>query len=151
MNLVYGFVYGGRHSAEFNLEINHKPVLCPPVEYASDEPEHRHGVILYDPTYGPLDIEVECYLLCDSTTEREAKLIDIANWLNPLRGSKDLIMDFEPTFKYTAKIVSSPKISTFGPSAKFSVTFRCLDPDPVEVEPVRYARFDDGTIGIYSD
>lgn len=126
---MYGFSFDGRHSDEFGLRVFEvvRDILPPTRDYEVEIPG-RHGVWDFGADFGKRMIEVDCGFIARDDAELQEKVRAAAEWLNPLKGLRPLIIDDEPDRYWLARYAGQARLETILGFGRVTLPFVCPDP-----------------------
>jgi phage-related protein len=125
-----GFIFNGVPSLSFGVAIAlsgiHVPLLPPVKDRIVDIPT-RDGAWDYGASYGPMDINLDCFIVEPNHATLMSNAIALGTLLDVRAGARPLILpDRDGYFmaRYTGKSDFVPLVST----VKFTIPFVCVDP-----------------------
>jgi len=132
-----GFTFDGVHSDTHEIYVHKKnlSILADERNYLS-QIIGKHGIYDFGLDFAARKIDFECSVAEDTHQSLQEKRGEIADWLNPLKGCKDLIIDYDYIFvgTFVLKKVYSARLETAGTIdellgvGKFSLSFICPSP-----------------------
>lgn len=131
-----GYTFGGRHIHEFLVEMTGKNVpMTPPIKNLSEEQGGIDGGWDFGIQYEPKIITIDHYILANTREERQNMIRELAGWLNPRLGARELIFDDEPDKMYYARLSEQFALEkVIGTYSDFSLNFICYDPFTYSVQ-----------------
>jgi len=123
-----GFIFDGVHSNDYGISIRKKNLSLLPTErnYLT-QTIGKHGAYDFGLDYDMRMIEFECWVNEKNFTLLQEKRREIADWLDPLEGCKDLIFDYDNKI-YSARIQDTGNVTELLGSGRFNLTFLCPSP-----------------------
>jgi predicted phage tail component-like protein len=123
-----GFSFDGRHSSEFQIYLLRSPFeLLPGTRDQYLAVPGRHGDWDFGFDFESRSIELECFVRTGSESELRRRSREIAEWLNPAKGARKLILDTEPDKHYLVRFAGKIKAEVIARSGQFTLPFRAAD------------------------
>ena len=132
-----GFRFDGVHSGEMGLRVYQvTDDLLPGTRDYELEIPGRPGVWDFGADPAKRVVEIEVGLVGKDLEELRARAREVAAWLDPSRGVRQLVLDEEPDKYYMARCAGQVRLETVLPYGRVGLSFSCPD-------PYAYAVFDD--------
>lgn len=123
-----GFTFDGKHSSEFNLYLLRSPIhLMGTRDRYLSTPDH-HGDWDFGFDFEGRTIELECFIRATSESDLRSRLRNIAAWLDPSKGERDLLLDTEPDKIYRVRFAGQVNVEMVARSGRFTLPFRASSP-----------------------
>jgi len=125
-----GFTYDDIHSSTMKIRVikDIKRSVLPPSTPVTIEVPGRHGSYYATHRYGVRTIEFDIMLLEDTRGQLRETVRQVANWLNPDKGVRKLVLDDEPDLYYEAVLAEDTDIEQLLTLGKTTLRFICPDP-----------------------
>ncbi|MBT9154713.1 MAG: hypothetical protein DDT39_01392 [Firmicutes bacterium] len=135
------FSFAGEASTIYHVRLlNSAESVLPPSRERVVQMSGLHGALRLVPDLGERVLTLECWL--DVAThpfvagQRQARLTNVAAWLNPLRGMQRLIFDTVPDRYYWCVVTDAIDARVEARQGMFPVRFTCADPFVYAISPV---------------
>ncbi|MBT9156771.1 MAG: hypothetical protein DDT37_01760 [Firmicutes bacterium] len=134
------FSFAGEASTAYHVRLlNSAESVLPPSRERVVQMSGLHGALRLVPDIGERSVTLECWLDVDThpfiAGQRQARLANIAAWLNPLRGMGRLILDTVPDRFYWCTVTDAIDARVEAHQGMFPVRFTCADPFAYAVSP----------------
>ncbi|MGY0692989.1 distal tail protein Dit [Virgibacillus sp. FSP13] len=127
-----GFTYKNIHSSKFNLAVQTKPNILPPINLKTQSVPNLPGAHFNGSGFDMLTIELEVGFVADDLRDYHVRLRELADWLRP-DVPQVLILDNEPNKFYFAVLSGNTDIERLaGRMGQGTLTFICPDPHAYE-------------------
>lgn len=125
-----GFTFAGVHSATRHVRLLRSPVsILPGTRDKVISIPGRHGSFRALPDLGERQLQLECWLAANTTSELYSRLELVRSWLNPLQGAQQLLFDNIPNRFYLAAYAgNSLDAEITANQGFFTLNFVCADP-----------------------
>lgn len=124
-----GFTFAGEHSTIHHVRLLKSPIsVLPSTRDKVITLPGRHGALRMLPDFGERNLQLECWLAATTIPELHSRLEQVRSWLNPLRGTHQLIFDRTPNRHYLATLVGELGMEITVRQGLFTVNFVCADP-----------------------
>jgi predicted phage tail component-like protein len=148
------FSFAGEHSSSYSVSLLRSPLsIFPGVREKVIVMPGRHGVLRMLPDFGSRVLQLECWLKATSYEEIYQQLDQLRSWLNPMRGSQQLVFDDTPDRHYLATWTDGDlEAQVTANQGLFTLQMVCddpfaydLTPDVVTITASPYAHYQRGT------
>ncbi|MBS3938760.1 MAG: phage tail family protein [Peptococcaceae bacterium] len=132
-----GFSFAGEHSSTYSISLLRSPLsIFPGVREKVIVMTGRHGALRMIPDLGERTLQMECWLQAASRAEMYERLDRVRSWLNPMRGSQQLLFEETPDRYYLATCVAGGlNAEVTAGQGFFSLQMICSDPFSYAVVP----------------
>ncbi len=124
-----GFTFDGVHSRTFGIYLLRSDFSGMPatVDQYKDIPG-RHGAHDFGFRFDTRKIPLECFVLAQSESHLRSKLREIATWLDPSKGERQLVLDTEPDRYYLARVAGSFDVEIVAGQGRITIPFVASKP-----------------------
>ena len=131
------FSFAGEHSSSYHVRLLKSPIsVLPGTRDKIITLPGRHGALRMLPDLGERSLQLECWLAASTIAELHERLERVCAWLNPLRGTQQLIFDSTPDRFYNATYAGgSLDAQITAMQGLFSIEFVCPDPFYYDAAP----------------
>lgn len=130
-----GIIYNGSHSDDYNLVVDTKAAILPPIELITQEVPGKPGAYLFGKKFGMRAFVFPVGFVYKDGRDYHERLRDLAAWLDTGDEEKELILDNEPDKIYFAVVSELTDIDRIARTGQGTITFIC--PDPFAYGPTR--------------
>lgn len=143
-----GYTLNAKHIRDFSVEMTGKEMpITPPIQNNSEDQAGRDGGWDFGVKYDPKIIPIDHHIWTNSRAETQTMIRNLAGWLNPRLGAKQLIFDDEPDKMYFARLSTQINLEQIIKLFNdFSLEFICYDPFTYSVQEYTEIITSSGTI-----
>lgn len=124
-----GFTFDGQHCGSFFVWlVKSKFRLMPSTRDRFETIPGRHGEFDFGFDFDARLIELECVIQAGNELELRQRAREVAGWLNPGKGPRQMILDSEPDKYYLVRYAGNVDIEMVARQGRFTLPFRASDP-----------------------
>ncbi|MEK4715227.1 distal tail protein Dit [Sporosarcina sp. FSL K6-5500] len=134
--MIVGLTFNGIHCRTLGLTMtaSRRPILPESKDTYIDIPHRNGSILIADKSVGDIIVEADFTIVKDTTQNLYSTARLVGAWLSTI-ARKPLVFDDDPTYIYSAKVISSltiEQVADFESIGDFTVSFRCSLPQGEE-------------------